>query len=138
MTQVIAKIAKDKYKTILTNIRHEIIADEPVPFGHDTGPTPYDFLLMSLGSCTTMTLRMYADRKNWDLQEVEVNLNQDRIHGKDCENCESDDDYVHIIEKEIKFVGNLDATQRKRLLEIADLCPVNKTLLKEIKIVTKT
>ena len=112
MAQVTARIAKDKYKTILTNGRHEITADEPVPMGQDTGPTPYDFLLMSLGSCTAMTLRMYADRKNWDLQEVEVNLNQDRIHGKDCENCESDDDYVHIIEKEVKLVGNLDARAR--------------------------
>ncbi len=137
MTEVIAKIGKSKYETILTNGRHTITADEPTPFGTDLGPTPYDFLLMSLGSCVAMTLRMYADRKQWDLQEVEVHLSQERVYHEDCENCESTDGYVHNITKKLKFTGDLDEAQRKRLLEISDKCPVNKTLSHEIKINTE-
>ena len=137
MSQIIAKIGREKYKTILSNGRHEIIADEPTPAGKDLGPTPYDFLLMALGSCVSMTIRMYADRKGWDLEAVEVHLNQQREYAKDCEECESEDGFVHFIEKEVKLLGNLDETQRARLLEIADKCPVNKTLLNEIKISTK-
>lgn len=137
MTQIIAKIGRDKYKTTLTNGRQEIIADEPLPIGQDLGPTPYDFLLMALGSCVSMTIRMYADRKGWDLEGVEVYLSQQRTHIKDCEACESTEGFVHVIEKEVKLIGNLDEAQRKRLMEIADKCPVNKTLLNEIKIKTK-
>ncbi len=137
MTQIIAKIGRDKYKTTLTNGRHTIIADEPIGMGEDLGPTPYDFLLMALGSCVSITLRMYADRKGWDLEAVEVHLSQSRVHAKDCEECESTDGFVHVIEKEIKLTGNLDEAQRKRLMEISDKCPVNKTLLNEIKINTK-
>jgi len=137
MTQVIAKIGRDKYKTILTNKRQEIIGDEPLPIGQDLGPTPYDFLLMALGSCVSITVRMYADRKGWDLEGIEVHLSQNRTHAKDCEDCESKDGFVHVIEKEVKLIGNLDEAQRKRLMEISDKCPVNKTLLNEIKIITK-
>jgi len=137
MTQIIAKIGRDIYKTTLTNGRHAIIADEPIGIGKDLGPTPYDFLLIALGSCVSITLRMYADRKGWDLEEVEVHLSQNRVHAKDCEDCESTDGFVHVIEKEIKLIGNLDEAQRKRLMEISDKCPVNKTLLNEIKINTK-
>lgn len=137
MTQIISKIGKEKYVTTSTNGRHQIIADEPKPHGQDKGPSPYDFLLMALGSCVTMTLRMYADRKGWDLEEVQVNLSQNRIHARDCDDCESKDGFIHLIEKEVKLVGNLDDTQRARLIEISDRCPVNKTLSNEIKIETK-
>ncbi len=137
MTQVIAKIGRDKYKTVIEARNHQIIADEPVPFGQDLGPTPYDFLLAALGACVAMTLRMYADRKGWDLEEVHVHLDQSREYAKDCEDCESENGYVHIIEKKLKFVGELTADQRLRLLEISDRCPVNKTLNNEIKIVTE-
>ena len=137
MTQVIAKIARDKYKTIIDTENHQLIADEPVPLGQDHGPTPYDFLLAALGSCVTMTLRMYADRKGWDLEEVQVHLDQSRVYAKDCENCESEDGYVHVIEKYLKLTGNLTKDQRQRLVEISDKCPVNKTLSNEIKIITK-
>ena len=137
MTQVIAKIGRDKYKTDIEAGNHQIIADEPVPFGQDLGPTPYDFLLAALGACVAMTLRMYADRKGWDLEEVHVHLDQSREYAKDCEDCESENGYVHIIEKKLKFVGELTADQRLRLLEISDRCPVNKTLNNEIKIVTE-
>jgi putative redox protein len=136
MTSITAKIGNEQYKTILTNGRHEIIADEPLPIGQDNGPTPYDFLLMALGSCVAMTLRMYADRKEWDLKEVQVVLSQNRVHAKDCGDCESKEGFVHTIEKEIKLIGNLDEAQRARLIEISDRCPVNKTLLNEIKITT--
>ena len=137
MSTIIAKIDQSKYKTVLTNNRHEIVGDEPAPFGTDLGPSPYDFLLMALGSCVAMTLRMYADRKQWDLREVEVHLTQERVYHKDCEDCESTDGYIHFITKKLKFIGDLDEAQRKRLLEISDKCPVNKTLLGEIKIHTE-
>ncbi|HAA12450.1 MAG TPA: osmotically inducible protein C [Cytophagales bacterium] len=129
-----AKIGRDEYRTELSNGRHDLIGDEPDPFGADLGPTPYDFLLMALGSCVCMTLRMYADRKGWPMEKVEIVLDQDRIYAKDCENCESEDGYVHVIEKQITFHGNLDDAQRKRLMEIADKCPVQKTLTHEIVI----
>ena len=119
MTQIITIIGKEKYITSSTNGRHEIIADEPKPHGQDEGPTPYDLLLMALGSCVAMTLRMYADRKGWDLEEVQVNLNQNRVYAKDCEECESKEGFVHTIEKEVKLIGNLDDAQRSRLIEIS-------------------
>lgn len=137
MTQIITLIGKEKYITSSTNGRHEIIADEPKPDGNDEGPTPYELLLMALGSCVAMTLRMYADRKGWELDEVQVNLNQNSAYAKDCEECESKEGFVHTIEKEIKLTGNLDDVQRARLIEISDNCPVNKTLLNEIRITTK-
>ncbi len=136
MTQVIAKIDRKKYKTIIDTGNHQLIADEPVPLGQDLGPNPYDFLLAALGACVTMTLRMYADRKGWNLEEVHVHLEQSRIYAKDCEECESEDGYVHIIEKNLKFIGDLTEEQKQKLLEISDKCPVNKTLSNEIKIIT--
>lgn len=137
MAQVIAKIDRSKYKTVVTTGNHQFISDEPVPYGQDLGPTPYDFLLVALGTCVTMTLRMYADRKGWNLEEVEVHLEQSRIYANDCQDCESEDGYVHIIEKKLKFIGELTEEQKQRLLEISDKCPVNKTLINEIKILTK-
>ena len=79
---------------------------------------------------------MYADRKGWDLEEVHVHLEQSRVYAKDCEDCESEDGYVHIIDKKIKLIGQLSEEQIERLLEISDRCPVNKTLTREIKILT--
>ena len=137
MTQVITKIDRAKYKTIVETGNHELVADEPAPFGQDLGPSPYDFLLTALGTCVTMTLRMYADRKGWDLEEVHVHLEQSRIYAEDCEDCESQDGYVHLIEKKLKFVGELTEEQIQRLLVISDKCPVHKTLSNEIKIITK-
>ena len=104
--------------------------------GTDLGPNPYEFLLVAVGSCVSMTLRMYADRKGWDLQTVKVELDQERIHAKDCENCESEDGYIHQIHKRLTFTGDLTEEQRARLLEISERCPVQKTLQNEIQIIT--
>lgn len=137
MNQVIAKIDRSKYKTTIQFQNHQLVADEPKPLGSDAGPNPYDLLLAALGACVSITLRMYADRKGWDLEEVQVNLSQSRVYAEDCEDCESEDGYVHVIEKKIKFIGDLTQEQIQRLLVISDKCPVNKTLTNEIKIVTK-
>jgi len=134
--QVTANIDRSNYKTILSNGRHQVIADEPVPYGTDEGADPYSLLLMALGSCVAITIRMYADRKKWDLEDVKVELSQERVHSKDCNDCESTQGFVHVIQKKVKLSGNLDDKQRARLMEIADRCPVNKTLLNEIKIKT--
>jgi len=118
---------------------HRLVADEPpdVPGGTDTGPTPYDLLLGGLGACTSMTLRMYADRKKWPLTGVETRLRHSRIHAKDCEECESTSGRIDRIERTITLEGDLDDEQRARLLEIADRCPVHRTLGNEIVIPTR-
>lgn len=136
MAQVKVITGTEKYRTEMLTATHQLIADEPQPYGEDLGPNPYEFLLMAIGSCVGMTLRMYADRKGWDLQEVEIELDQDRRYAKDCENCESENGYVHFIQKRLRFKGNLDEQQQARLLEISERCPVQKTLLNEIKIET--
>jgi putative redox protein len=134
MNTIIARIGKTKYETELSNGTHHLIGDEPTPEGADKGPSPYDYLMMALGSCTAMTVRMYADRKNWDLEEVEVHLTQDRVHAKDCEDCESSEGYVHKIRKELRFKGNLDEKQITRLKDISAKCPVHRTMENEIRI----
>ena len=114
---------------------HAVIADEPESLGGtDAGPTPYDYLLGALGGCTAMTLRMYADRKGWPLESVTVRLSQQRIHAKDCGECETEEGRIDRIEREIELEGPLDEKQRQRLLEIADMCPVHRTLTTEVLI----
>lgn len=115
--------------------KHSLVADEPEELGGtDGGPTPYDYLMAALGSCTAMTLRMYADRKGWPLESVRVRLAHDRIHAKDCEACETEEGRVDRIEREIELAGPLDAAQRRRLLEVADMCPVHRTLGAEVQV----
>ena len=117
---------------------HRLIADEPsTAGGDDTGPGPYDYLLAALGACTSMTLRLYADRKALPLDRVAVTLRHNRIHAEDCAECETKTGMVDQIEREIAMEGALDPEQRGRLMDIADKCPVHRTLTSEIRIVTR-
>jgi putative redox protein len=115
-------------QTIRTG-KHVLVADEPPSVGgSDTGPTPYNLLLASLGACTSMTLQMYAGRKGWSVEGIAIRLQHRRIHASDCESYETRDGYIDCIEKDIVVSGELDDAQIKRLAEIADRCPVHRTL----------
>ena len=117
---------------------HTWLADEPVAAGgKDSGPGPYDLLLAGLGACTSMTLRLYADRKSLPLERVTVTLSHGKIHAKDCVECETREGMIDRIERVIRIEGALDADTRQRLMEIADKCPVHRTLTSEVQIVTK-
>jgi uncharacterized OsmC-like protein len=114
---------------------HRLAADEPATLGGtDTGPDPYGLLLAALGACTSMTLRMYAQKKGWPLESVTVHLQHDKIHAKDCADCETREGKIDRIDRRIELAGPLDAEQRARLLEIANKCPVHRTLKSEIQI----
>jgi putative redox protein len=118
--------------------RHRIVADEPVSAGGtDTGLSPYDLLLAALGACTSMTVGMYARRKSWPLEEVTVHLRHSKIHATDCAECEAKEGMLDRIERDIHFAGPLTEEQRSKLLEIANKCPVHRTLTSEIDIVTR-
>jgi len=100
-------------------------------------PNPYELLLAALGACTSMTVRMYAERKQWPLQGVEVRLAHSRIHAEDCAECDTKQGMLDRIEAEITFIGDLSDDQRHRLLEIANICPVHRTLVSEVQIRTR-
>jgi len=136
--QVRARIGERGFTTDIFAGGHRLIADEPVAVGGaEMGPTPYDYLLAALGACTVMTLRMYADRKKWPLDGVDVDLQHRKIYAEDCRECDTAKGYVDQIERELKLVGELTAEQQERLLEIADRCPVHRTLGSEINIVSR-
>lgn len=117
--------------------KHRLYADEPTNVGGlDSGPGPYDLLLAALGACTAMTLRLYAERKKFPLQRTEVRLRHSRIYASDCAECETREGMVDRIERFIVLEGELDAEQRTKLMEIADKCPVHRTLTSEIDIRT--
>jgi len=118
---------------------HELFADEPVSYGGtDTGPTPYDLLLAALGTCTSMTIGLYARKRQWPLQNITVSLRHSKIHAADCDNCETKEGKVDRIERDIHLTGSLTDEQRVKLIEIADKCPVHQTLTSEINIKTRT
>jgi putative redox protein len=117
---------------------HVLTADEPTSAGGtDSGPTPYDLLLAALGSCTAMTVSLYARRKGWALESVRVRLRHSKIHAADCEECETREGRIDRIERDLQFRGSLDPEQRTRLVEIAEKCPVHRTLTSEISIKTR-
>ena len=117
---------------------HRLAADEPIAVGGgDAGPCPYDLLLASLGSCTSMTVALYARRKGWPLEAVTVRLRHDRIHAEDCERCETRDGTIDRIDVVVELAGSLSDAQRARLLEIAERCPVHRTLTNEVDIRTR-
>jgi uncharacterized OsmC-like protein/pimeloyl-ACP methyl ester carboxylesterase len=126
-----------KFQQEIMSGPHRFIADEPVSFGGlDSGPGPYDLLLAGLGACTSMTLRLYADNKKLPLERVTVRLSHNKIHATDCANCETKEGMIDRIDRNITFEGDLDQATRKRLLEIADKCPVHRTLKSKIDIRT--
>lgn len=124
-----------RYVQSLRSGRHAATADEPVAAGgNDAGPGPYEYLLMGLGACTSMTLRMYAELKKLPLKRVRVRLTHRKIHAQDCADCEQKEGKVDEITREIQLEGELSDAQRQRLLEIANRCPVHRTLSTPIKI----
>ncbi|UWU95097.1 alpha/beta fold hydrolase [Bradyrhizobium sp. CB1015] len=135
---VVQETRKSKFNQTIIVGPHHLVADEPVAAGGaDAGPGPYDFLLAGLGACTSMTMRLYADRKSLPLDRVTVTLKHSKIYAKDCAECETREGMLDQIERDIAIDGALDAEQRKKLMEIADKCPVHRTLTSEIRIVTR-
>jgi uncharacterized OsmC-like protein/alpha-beta hydrolase superfamily lysophospholipase len=136
-TVVVRETGQGRFQQAVTVRAHHFLADEPVDVGGlDSGPGPYDLVLAGLGACTSMTLRLYAERKALPLERVTVELRHGRIHAADCEDCETKEGMIDRIERAITLRGPLDAEQRRRLLEIADKCPVHRTLTSEVKIRT--
>lgn len=135
---VVAETLAGRFTQGIAVGRHRLTADEPESVGgNDAGPGPYDYLLAGLGACTSMTLRLYAERKNLPLERVTVRLLHQKVHAVDCAECESKDAKIDRIDRMIELSGRLDPEQRQRLLEIADKCPVHRTLESEIRIVTQ-
>jgi uncharacterized OsmC-like protein/fermentation-respiration switch protein FrsA (DUF1100 family) len=134
---MVRETRNSKFQQMVSVGPHRMLADEPVAAGgEDTGPGPYDFVLAGLGACTSMTMRLYADRKSLPLERVTVTLKHSKIYAEDCAECETKGGMLDQINRVIAMEGNLDAEQRKKLMEIADKCPVHRTLTSEIHIVT--
>ena len=128
-----------RFKLDVFSDSHQWIADEPVRMGgNNTGPDPYEHLLASVGTCTAMTLRMYAERKQWPLEDVQITLRHSREHKSDCEGCEEAPLKLDVIEREISLHGDLSEDQRESLMKIADKCPVHRTLTGNLEVRTRT
>ena len=135
---VVRETRTSKFQQTVSIGPHLLLADEPVAAGgEDSGPGPYDFVLAGLGACTSMTMRLYADRKSLPLERTTVTLSHSKIHAEDCAECETKAGMLDQIERVITMEGALDVEQRQKLMEIADKCPVHRTLTSEIHIVTR-
>ncbi|EAQ34392.1 OsmC-like protein [Nitrobacter sp. Nb-311A] len=135
---VVQETRHNKFQQTVTVGPHRLLADEPIPVGgDDTGPGPYDLLLAALGACTSMTLRLYAERKALPLDRATVRLRHRKVHAKDCAECETKTGMLDLIEREIAMEGTLDPEQRQKLMDIADKCPVHRTLTSEVRIRTR-
>ncbi len=135
--RVTSRTPAGSFRTDLFVNGHALVADEPEKFGGtNQGPSPYDYLQAALGACTGMTVQMYARRKQWPLDEVVVRLRHEKNHAEDCANCEEPGKRIDHFERELEFTGKLSDEQRDRLLDIAEKCPVHKTLLGEVRIKT--
>jgi putative redox protein len=133
--EVIVRGGERGFATEIMARGHMLIADEPAALGGtEMGPTPYDYLLASLGACTVMTLRIYADRRGWPLESVTIRLWQNRVYEKDCEECDVKPVGIDQVEREIELAGPLTEEQQEGLLRIADRCPVGQTLSRGIRI----
>jgi uncharacterized OsmC-like protein/fermentation-respiration switch protein FrsA (DUF1100 family) len=133
---VVRETRYNTYQQTITVGPHQLLADEPIPRSDDTGLAPYDFVLAGLGACTSMTMRLYAERKAIPLERTTVTLRHNKIHAEDCAECETKVGMLDQIERVITMEGPLDAEQRKKLMEIADKCPVHRTLTSEVRILT--
>jgi uncharacterized OsmC-like protein len=132
---VVVRGGAGSFKQEIVAGKHHLVADEPVNVGGgDAGPDPYDYLLASLGVCTSMTVGLYARRKQFPLHKITVSLWHSRIHAKDCEDCETKDGMVDRIEVEVELTGSLTAEQHAKLMDVAAKCPVHRTLTSEINI----
>jgi uncharacterized OsmC-like protein/alpha-beta hydrolase superfamily lysophospholipase len=135
---VVRETRNGKFQQTVSVGPHQLLADEPpAAGGDDTGLSPYDFVLAGLGACTSMTMRLYADRKSLPLERTTVTLKHSKIHAEDCAECETKDGMLDQIDRVITMEGPLDAAQRKRLMEIADKCPVHRTLTSEVRILSR-
>jgi putative redox protein len=133
---LVIRVGERGFRTEIQVGGHTLIADEPVALGGtDEGPTPYDYMAAALGSCTAMTLRMYADRRGWPLEGVTVRMRHGRVHEKDCEDCATQAVGIHQLEREVELDGPLTDEQRAGLLRIADRCPVAQSLASGIRVV---
>jgi putative redox protein len=133
---VAVRVGKHGYRAEVSVRGHTFVADEPEALGGtDAGPTPYDYLASALGACTAMTIRMYADRRGWPLDEVTVRLTHGRVHEADCEGCESRPVGIDQLSRVVELSGDLTEEQRAGLLRIADRCPVGQTLTRGIRVV---
>jgi putative redox protein len=132
---IVTERGDGKFTQIMLDGEHVLLADEPREAGgDDRGPSPYHLLLMALGSCTSMTLRLYADRKGWPVERITVRLKHFRDYASDCKDCTDKKVQIERIERVIDIEGELDDTQHLRLLEIAEKCPVHRTLESRVKI----
>ena len=133
--KIVVRGGADSFKQEIIAGKHRLVADEPVSAGGgDAGPDPYDYLLASLGVCTSMTVGLYARRKQFPLENIAVSLWHSRIHARDCEECETKDGMVDRIDVELELTGPLTSEQHAKLMEIAGKCPVHRTLTSEINI----